>query len=74
MNEQKKVALTVSEAAEYTGIGRNNLRGLILWEKIPVIRIGRKMLIRVSVLEEFMELNEGRNIKEKREVIAVWKA
>ncbi len=71
--EQKKVAMTVHEAAEYTGIGRNNLRTLILWEKIPVIKIGKKLLIRIAVLEKFMELNEGINLTKRHEVIAVWK-
>ena len=42
---QTKKALTVNEASEYTGIGRNNLRKLITWQKIPVIRIGNKILI-----------------------------
>ena len=32
---QTKKALTVNEASEYTGIGRNNLRKLITWQKIP---------------------------------------
>lgn len=39
---QTKKALTVNEASEYTGIGRNNLRKLITWQKIPVIRIGKR--------------------------------
>lgn len=42
---QTKKALTVNEASEYTGIGRNNLRKLITWQKIPVIRIGNKILM-----------------------------
>ena len=64
---QTKKALTVNEASEYTGIGRNNLRKLITWQKIPVIRIGNKILIRSEVLKK----NEGHNLKNKYEVIAV---
>ena len=56
--EQKKIALTVQEASEYTGIGRNNLRSLLAWEKIPSIRVGKKILIRIEVLEQFMRLND----------------
>lgn len=63
--------MTVNEASEYTGIGRNNLRKLIAWQKIPVIRIGNKILIRSEVLDCFLRENEGRNIKNKYEVIAV---
>ena len=71
--EQKKIALTVQEASEYTGIGRNNLRSLLAWEKIPSIRVGKKILIRIEVLEQFMRLNDGKKKKKKQEVIAVWK-
>ena len=70
---QKKTAMTVNEASEYTGIGRNNLRKLIAWQKIPVIRIGNKILIRSEVLDRFLRENEGHNIKNKYEVIAVFK-
>lgn len=70
---QNKTALTVNEASEYTGIGRNNLRKLIAWEKIPVIRIGNKILIRMEMLERFLQENEGHNLKTKCEVVAVWK-
>lgn len=68
---QNKTALTVNEASEYTGIGRNNLRNLIAWQKIPVIRIGNKILIRSEVLEKFLQQNEGHNLKNKYEVIAI---
>ena len=62
---QTKKALTVNEASEYTGIGRNNLRKLITWQ------IGNKILIRSEVLDQFLKKNEGHNLKNKYEVIAV---
>ncbi|MCI8526968.1 helix-turn-helix domain-containing protein [Lachnospiraceae bacterium 42-17] len=68
---RNKTALTVNEASEYTGIGRNNLRKLIAWEKIPVIRIGNKTLVRMEVLDRFLQENEGHNLKNRYEVIAV---
>ena len=68
---QKKTAMTVNEASEYTGIGRNNLRKLIAWRKIPVIRIGNKILIRSEVLDRFLRENEGHNITNKYDVIAM---
>ncbi|EDR46831.1 MULTISPECIES: helix-turn-helix domain-containing protein [Lachnospiraceae] len=61
----------MNEASEYTGIGRNNLRKLITWQKIPVIRIGNKILILSEVLDQFLKKNEGHNLKNKYEVIAV---
>lgn len=68
---QKKTAMTVNEASEYTGIGRNNLRKLIAWQKIPVIRIGNKILIRSEILDRFLRENEGHNITNKYDVIAM---
>lgn len=68
---QKKTAMTVNEASEYTGIGRNSLRKLIAWKKIPVIRIGNKILIRSEVLDRFLRENEGHNITNKYDVIAM---
>lgn len=40
-----KIGMTIEEASEYTGIGRNTMRKLVEWEKIPVLRIGRKAII-----------------------------
>ncbi len=55
-----KFALSIEEAADYTGIGRNTLRNLVEWEKLPILRVGRKILIRRERLDEFLILNEGR--------------
>lgn len=66
-----KTALTVNEASEFTGIGRNNLRQLIAWNKIPTLTVGRKILIRVDALEKFIQCNEGNDLTDKQEVIAL---
>ena len=47
------------------------LEEMITWQKIPVIRIGNKILIRSEVLDQFLKKNEGHNLKNKYEVIAV---
>ncbi len=67
----QKQALTVNEAAEYSGIGRNTLRTLIGQGKIPVIQIGNKTIIRTETLDLFLSTNERRNLKNIHEVIAV---
>lgn len=54
-----KLGMTIDEAADCTGIGRNTLRKLVSWGKIPVLRIGRKTIIRVDVISAFMEINQG---------------
>lgn len=59
-----KIALSIEEAADYTGIGRNTLRNLVEWKKLPVLRVGRKVLIKTDILETFMEANEGRDLRD----------
>ena len=68
---ETKIAMTIEEAAAYTGIGRNTMRNLVDWGKLPVLKVGRKVLIKSDILESFMELNEGKNLRDKSEVRAV---
>lgn len=63
-----KTAMTVNEAAEYTKIGRNTIRQLIKWKKLPVLRIGRKIIIRQETLEDFLKINEETDLRDKNEV------
>ena len=51
---ETKMAYSIDEAAECTGIGRNTLRKLIEWKKLPVLKVGRKLLIRADTIETFM--------------------
>ena len=55
-----KMGLTIEEAAECTGIGRNTMRKLVDWGKLPVLKVGRKTIIRRDTLERFMTINPGR--------------
>ena len=64
---QRKIALSIEEAADYTGIGRNTLRKLVEWKKLPVLKVGRKVLIKTDMLEP----NEGRDLRDKGNVKAV---
>jgi len=66
-----KIGLTIEETAEYTGIGRDTLRHLIEWEKLPVLRIGRKSIIRTATIEKFMELNQGVDLMEREQVRSI---
>ena len=68
---EMKIALSIEEAADYTGIGRNTLRNLVEWGKLPVLKVGRKVLIKSDILEKFMEVNEGKNLRDKSDVKAV---
>ena len=68
---EAKIAMTIEEASEYTRIGRNTMRNLVEWEKLPVLKVGRKVLIKSDILEKFMEVNEGKNLRDKGDVKAV---
>jgi len=68
---ETKLALSIEEAADYTGVGRNTLRNLVEWNKLPVLKVGRKVLIRKDMLEKFMTANEGRDLRDKGNVKAV---
>ena len=46
---ERKIALSIEDAADYTGIGRNTLRKLVEWEKLPVLKVGRKVLIKTDM-------------------------
>ena len=63
-----KVGLTIEEAAETTGIGRNTMCKLVEWGKLPVLKVGRKTIIRKDALERFMEVNQGRNLLVQNDV------
>ena len=54
-----KIGMTIEEAAEYTSIGRDTLRRMVEWGKIPVLRIGRKSIVRTDTIERFIEINQG---------------
>ena len=63
-----KIGLTIDEAAETTGIGRNTMRKLVDWGKLPVLKVGRKTIIRRDALESFMTVNQGRNLLDQADV------
>ena len=63
-----KMGLTIDEAAEMTGIGRNTMRKLVDWGKLPVLKVGRKTIIRRDTLENFMTVNQGRNLLNQADV------
>ena len=68
---ENKFSMSIDEASSYKGIGRNTMRQLIEWHKLPVLRIGRKIVVRRDALERFVALNEGRNLRNRSEVRTV---
>ena len=47
------------------------MRNLVEWGKLQVLKVGRKVLIKSDILEKFMEVNEGKNLRDKGDVKAV---
>jgi len=60
--------MTIDEAAEVSGIGRNTMRKLISCGKLPVLLVGRKKIIHSDTLDRFMTANQGRNLLNQSEV------
>ena len=54
-----KMGMTIEEAAETSGIGRNTMRKLVDWGKLPVLKVGRKTIIRRDTLERFYDRQSG---------------
>lgn len=66
-----KIGMTIEEAAEYTSIGRDTLRRMVEWGKIPVLRIGRKSIVRTDTIERFMEINQGVDLLDREQIRSV---
>ena len=57
-----KMGMTIEEAAECSGIGRNTMRKLVEWRKLPVLKVGRKTIIRSDTLVRYLSATLGRNL------------
>ena len=55
----ERLTLSVTEAAELLGIGRNHLYALINEGQIPHVRLGRLIKIPRSALEEWLRAQSG---------------
>lgn len=60
-----RVGLTIEEAALYSGIGQSTLRELVNWGKVPGLMVGRKIIIHINILDFFMRVNQGRNLRDR---------
>lgn len=60
----QKLAVSVQEGMEMIGVGRNTFLRLLHSGEIRFVRTGRRIVIPVSALEEWLEGNSGREAKE----------
>lgn len=55
MDIEKRLCLTVPEAAEILGISRNFAYELVKQGQLPVIRLGKRLIIPRVALEKMLE-------------------
>lgn len=67
----KKIGLTVEEAACYLSIGQHSLRQLLSWDAMPVLHVGKKIVLRVDVLNWFLYANHGCDLLDRAQVRTV---
>lgn len=58
-----KLAYGMDEAARVLGVSSTQVRSWIRQGKLQAIRVGRRVLIRHGVLEEFLRDLEGKRVK-----------
>lgn len=54
-----KLTYTVAEAAKVLGIGRNTAYEAVRAGEIPVVKIGKRLLVPVKALESMLSTNGG---------------
>jgi len=57
--EDKRMTLTIEEAAKVLGIGRNLCYDRVKTGEIPVIKIGRRLLVPRRALEKLLEQGQA---------------
>ena len=61
--ENDKLTLTVDETAKYLGIARNSAYEAIARGEIPVIKVGKRLLVPKAALEQLLKCNQPKTAK-----------
>ena len=61
--ENDKLTLTVDETAKCLGIGRNSAYEAVARGEIPVIKVGKRLLLPKAALEKLLNCNQTRTAK-----------
>ncbi len=59
--DKEKLTLTVDEAARCLGIGRNSAYEAIAKGEIPVIRVGKRLLVPKAALAKMLSGNDSKS-------------
>lgn len=57
-----KLTINVSELSSLLGIGKNSAYTLVNGKNFPKIRIGRKIIIPITALKKWLEVNSNTSI------------
>lgn len=60
VNDNKKISITVEEAAKMLGVGRNTMLEFVKMDGFPAIRLKRKILIDKEALPKWFANNYGK--------------
>ena len=60
--EKEKLTLTVDETAKCLGIGRNSAYEAIARGEIPVIKVGKRLLVPKAALELLLAAGQSKKI------------
>lgn len=52
---RRRLAVSVAEAADMVGLGVTKFRQLVRDRRIPIVRIGRRILVPVASLERLLQ-------------------
>lgn len=59
LSRVEKFALSLTECAVMMGIGRSKMHELARSEGFPVVRVGRRILVPVDALKEWLNARAG---------------
>ncbi|WHY98830.1 helix-turn-helix domain-containing protein [Peribacillus simplex] len=59
--------ITVKEAADYIGVSKDTIYNLARHQQIPHVRVGKRILFRSEVLNDWMNQQETESVRTKRE-------
>ena len=62
--DNNKVVYTLDEMTKVLGISKNTAYQLCAIEGFPVVRVGKKYLITVDGLQEWLKANYGKKVAE----------
>lgn len=54
----ERITITVKEAADFLGVSKDLLYNLVRTKEIPHVRVGKRILFRKPMLEEWLEAQE----------------